>query len=269
MRRRRHGLRGILIVLWCIDLLAVASGQAVSSRLIPEDNLSYPVLIRIGTTSGSGFYLATGEDVFLVTAAHVLFEPDRRTLIAVQAEALSYASDPKERTQAVFRLDLKALNENGSIKIDTPHDVAVVRVARVTRLGAAMTSGHNTYFKAGAAASVSSDHETRVGVMNAMLMINQPAGDRGFLSNQSYYVDNKPGAVIPPMTWGCVEAFFDPAHSTVDFWLDGKELADLHRTDWQQDPIGAFRFGFEKYAGPAIDIWYDDIAIGTERIGCQ
>jgi len=137
------------------------------------------------------------------------------------------------------------------------------------RLGAAMTSGHNTYFKAGAAASVSSDHETRVGVMNAMLMINQPAGDRGFLSNQSYYVDNKPGAVIPPMTWGCVEAFFDPAHSTVDFWLDGKELADLHRTDWQQDPIGAFRFGFEKYAGPDGDFWYDDIAVGTQKIGCD
>jgi len=137
------------------------------------------------------------------------------------------------------------------------------------RLGAAMTSGHNTYFKAGAAANLSSDHETRVGVMNAMLMINQPAGDRGFLSNQNYYVDNKPGAVIPPMTWGCIEAFLDPAHSTVDFWLDGKELGDLHRTDWQQDPIGAFRFGFEKYAGPDGDFWYDDIAVGTQKIGCD
>jgi len=101
------------------------------------------------------------------------------------------------------------------------------------------------------------------------LMINQPAGDRGFLSNQNYYVDNKPGAVIPPMTWGCIEAFLDPAHSTVDFWLDGKELADLHRTDWQQDPIGAFRFGFEKYAGPDGDFWYDDIAVGTQKIGCD
>jgi hypothetical protein len=143
MRRRPHGLRGILIFLWCIDLLAVASvalGQTVSSRLIPDDNLSYPVLIRIGATAGSGFYLATEKDVFLVTAAHVLFEPDRRTLIAMQAEALSYASDPKERTQAVFRLDLKALNENGDIKVDTAHDVAVVRVARVTGQGAAMTS---------------------------------------------------------------------------------------------------------------------------------
>jgi hypothetical protein len=29
------------------------------------------------------------------------------------------------------------------------------------------------------------------------------------------------------------------------------------------------RFGFEKYAGPGIDIWYDDIAIGTQRIGCN
>ncbi|HEY8925264.1 MAG TPA: hypothetical protein VIU64_12840, partial [Polyangia bacterium] len=87
--------------------------------------------------------------------------------------------------------------------------------------------------------------------------------------NQNYYVDNKPGAVIPPMTWGCIEAFFDPPHSTVDFWLDGKELPDLHRTDWQQDPIGAFRFGFEKYAGPDGDFWYDDIAIGTQKIGCS
>ena len=140
MRRNPHGLRGILIFLWCIDLLAVASGQTAPSRLIPADNLSYPVLIRIGTTTGSGFYLATETDVFLVTAAHVLFEPDRRTLIGTQAETLSYASDPKERTQAVFRLDLKALGDNGDIKIDNLHDVAVVRVAMVTGQGAAMTS---------------------------------------------------------------------------------------------------------------------------------
>ncbi len=70
------------------------------------------------------------------------------------------------------------------------------------RLGAPMTSGHNTYFKAGAAATSSSDHETRIGVMNAMLMINQPASDRGALSNQKYYTDgNKPGVVFAPQTW--------------------------------------------------------------------
>jgi hypothetical protein len=138
------------------------------------------------------------------------------------------------------------------------------------RLGAAMTGGHNTYYKAGAAGMNSSEHETRIGVMNSMLMINQPAGDRGFLSNQNYYTDGmKPGVVFAPMAWTCVEALFDPPHSTFDIWVDGKEVPDLHRTDWQQDPLGSFHFGFEKYAGPDADIWYDDIAVSASPIGCR
>jgi hypothetical protein len=136
------------------------------------------------------------------------------------------------------------------------------------RLQAAMSSGHNTYFKAGAADAASSDHETRVGVMNGMLMINQPAGDRGFLSNQNYYNDQKPGVVFAPMTWTCVEALFDPPSGTIELWVDGKDVPDLHRTDWQQDPLGSFHFGFEKYAGPDAELWYDDIAVATQRIGC-
>jgi len=137
------------------------------------------------------------------------------------------------------------------------------------RLGAPMTSGHNTYFKAGAADAISSDHETRVGVMVGMLTINQPAGDRGFLSNESYWNDMELGVVFPQDSWVCVESLFDPPNSTVDFWVDGVEVADMHRTDWEQDPLGAFHFGFEKYAGPDAEVWYDDIVIGTERIGCD
>jgi S1-C subfamily serine protease len=138
--RLRKDTLGPLIFLWLIASSAVASGQTAGSRLIPDDNLSYPVLIRIGTSAGSGFYLTTARDVFLVTATHVLFEPDRRTLLGTQAEAMSYASDPKERTQAVFRLDMQALSDSGNIKIDNLHDVAVVRVARVTGEGLAMRS---------------------------------------------------------------------------------------------------------------------------------
>lgn len=138
------------------------------------------------------------------------------------------------------------------------------------RLDAAMSSGHNTYFKAGASGSPSSEHETRFGVMNGMLMINQPAGDRGFLSNEAYYRDgNQPGVVFAPMTWVCVEALLDPEHSTIDVWVDGEEVPDLHRTDWQQDPLGVFHFGFEKYAGPDATLWYDDIAISDQPIDCR
>jgi len=67
------------------------------------------------------------------------------------------------------------------------------------RLDQPMTGGHNTYFEAGLDGMPDDQYETRVGVMNQMLMINQPAGDRGFLSNPTYYQDGmKPGTVVAP-----------------------------------------------------------------------
>lgn len=38
---------------------------------------------------------------------------------------------------------------------------------------------------------------------------------------------------------------------------------------WGIDACDYLRFGFEKYAGPASELWYDDIAIGTQPIGCK
>lgn len=137
------------------------------------------------------------------------------------------------------------------------------------RLDEPMTGGHNTYFKAGAAGASSSDNETRLGVMINMLMINQPSGDRGFLSNDNYWNDNLAGVVVEEHTWTCIEGFFDPPHSTVQFWVNEVEVTDLHVTDWKQDTLGAFHFGFESYAGPEATLWYDDIVISTEPIGCD
>jgi hypothetical protein len=79
----------------------------------------------------------------------------------------------------------------------------------------------------------------------------------------------RPGVQFPAMAWTCVKTFFDPPSSTIDLWVDGVEVPALHRTDWQQDPIGAFRFGYEKYGATDADIWYDDIAVGTQPIGCN
>lgn len=137
------------------------------------------------------------------------------------------------------------------------------------RLAAPMTEGHNTYFKIGGADAISTNNETRVGVMMGMLMINQPDGDRGFLSNESYWTDQELGAVVPAETWTCIEGFFDPPNSTVEVWMNDEAIVDLHRTDWKQDPLGSLHFGFEQYAGPAADVWYDDIVVGTARIGCD
>ena len=87
-------------------------------------------------------------------------------------------------------------------------------------------------------------------------------------SNQNYYNDAKPGVAFTPSTWVCLEALID-TRPEIDVWVDGTEVPDLHHTDWPLDTYDSVRFGFEKYAGPGIDVWYDDIAIGTERIGCN
>jgi hypothetical protein len=102
-----------------------------------------------------------------------------------------------------------------------------------------------------------------------MLVINQPQGDRGFMSNQNFYNDGLPGAVLAVGAWSCVEVYLDPANSQIDVWLDDAPIEDLSRTDWQQERFDVIRFGFERYAGPDSEIWYDDIAVGTEKFGCR
>jgi len=102
-----------------------------------------------------------------------------------------------------------------------------------------------------------------------MLMYTIMGDGHGALSNQNFYNDGKPGIAFAPSTWVCLEVLIDRGKPEIDVWVEGTEVPDLHHTDWPLDNYDSIRFGFEKYAGPAIDIWYDDIAIGTERIGCQ
>jgi len=137
------------------------------------------------------------------------------------------------------------------------------------RLSRAMAGGHNTYIIADPFAMQGTGNNVRIGEMNSMLMYTIMGDGHGALSNQNYYNDNKPGVAFTPSTWVCLEVLIDHARPEIDVWVDGTEVPDLHHTDWPLDTYDSVRFGFEKYAGPAIDIWYDDIAIGTERIGCN
>jgi hypothetical protein len=59
----------VIISLFCIQQPAFAF------RDLPDNNLSYPVLIIFSDNStGSGFYLNTGDKYYFVTAKHVLFK---------------------------------------------------------------------------------------------------------------------------------------------------------------------------------------------------
>jgi len=155
------------------------------------------------------------------------------------------------------------------------HDTAVLPapsgrffVRAYMRLGRAMAGGHNSFIIADPFAMQGTGNNVRLGEMNAMLMYTIMGDGHGALSNKNYYNDGKPGIAFAPATWVCLEMLLDRARPEIDVWVDGVEVPDLHHTDWALDNYDTVRFGFEKYAGPGIDIWYDDIAIGTERIGC-
>lgn len=58
----------MIVLIFCVQQSAFAF------RDLPDNNLSYPVLITLSNNStGSGFYLNSGDRYFLVTARHVLF----------------------------------------------------------------------------------------------------------------------------------------------------------------------------------------------------
>jgi hypothetical protein len=137
------------------------------------------------------------------------------------------------------------------------------------RLAQAMTPMHNTFFVADMFANPGSGNAVRMGEDIGMLMMTISGDAHGYLSNQNYYNDGLPGVVFTPAVWTCVEVSFDPALTTMDVWVDGQEIPDMHPTNIAQDSYDELRIGFEKYAGPASDIWYDDVAIGSERIGCN
>jgi hypothetical protein len=165
------------------------------------------------------------------------------------------------------------------------HDPATLPVAGgkffvrfFMRLASGMTGGHNTFMTADLFANPGQGNAVRVGEQQHMLMMTVAGDSHGYLSNQNFYNDGKPGVVFPAGAWTCFEMSFDPASTTLDVWVNGTEVPDMHPTNITLDTYDALRFGFEKYAGfsddpdagaASLDLWYDDVAIGTQRVGCQ
>jgi hypothetical protein len=144
-----------------------------------------------------------------------------------------------------------------------------LHVRMYVRLAEPMTGGHNTFLVADTQAAPGAGNAFRLGEMNAMLMYTVMGDTHGALANENYYNDHLPGAALTALSWSCLEVALDHQKPEVQVSLDGKAIADLHHTDWALDAYDTLRFGFEKYAGPVSDVWYDDIAVGTAPLGCN
>jgi hypothetical protein len=88
--------------------------------------------------------------------------------------------------------------------------------------------------------------------------------------------------VVPVATWTCAEWKFDGASNAMQFWQNGEEITSLAMTGtgqgcvnqaatypWSAPSFDRIDLGWESYqADDARTIWIDDVAIGTEKIGC-
>ena len=88
--------------------------------------------------------------------------------------------------------------------------------------------------------------------------------------------------VVPVAAWSCAEWEFDGPNNTMRFWLDTKPLTDLTMSGtgqgcvhqpatfpWLAPQFKRIDLGWESYqADGARTLWIDDVALGTERLGC-
>jgi hypothetical protein len=87
---------------------------------------------------------------------------------------------------------------------------------------------------------------------------------------------------LPTDRWLCLEFMVDGAQGQLRTWVDGAEVAGTHvdgtstpdideqwlrKTDWRPMLID-FALGWESYAGQAMTLWFDDVALDGARVGC-
>jgi hypothetical protein len=83
-------------------------------------------------------------------------------------------------------------------------------------------------------------------------------------------------AIMVAKQWYCMEFFFDTPNNESRIWLDGQERPVLHWKDsvagWVFPAAGitSIGFGFIEYQGAAtpFELFIDEIALDTKRIGC-
>lgn len=77
-----------------VAIAVIAVSTPSLARDLPSGMLAIPVLISTDTgVLGTGFYMATSNRLFLVTARHILFGRSGTNLISTTARLLSYPDD--------------------------------------------------------------------------------------------------------------------------------------------------------------------------------
>lgn len=147
------------------------------------------------------------------------------------------------------------------------------------RLSDPLGDGHTTLLTLKDTADGGKD--LRMGGQSKIMMWNRESDDATLpeLSPTGIGLSVSP----PALAWRCVEFHIDEADGQMQTWVDGAEVAGLHqdgvptqdidkqwlnKAGWKPDLMD-LKLGWESYAGQDMTLWFDDVAIGPARIGCD
>jgi len=140
-------------------------------------------------------------------------------------------------------------------------------------INTSVVMGHDTFFAAtDGNGDPNAGQMVRIGEHECQLEINRKSDDKEILSDAVNGTSNyacSGGITLTPNTWYCIEAFYDGPNSTVRVFVNGTESTALHVTDWGPFTYDMFKFGFENYGGTPRNLWYDDVVVASQQVGCN
>ena len=148
------------------------------------------------------------------------------------------------------------------------------------RLSDALGDGHVTFLAMKDAEPSADGKHLRMGGQSTILMWNRESDDATLPALSPAGIAQS--EALPTDQWLCVEFMVDEGAGQLRTWVDGAELAGL-RVDgtptpdvdeqWLRLPdwrpaLTDFALGWESYAGQAMTLWFDDVALDGARVGC-
>lgn len=147
------------------------------------------------------------------------------------------------------------------------------------RLGGALGDAHNTLMTMKDTADNGKD--LRLGGQKSVMIWNRESDDATLpeLSPTGAGLSVSP----TPQAWHCVEFLVKGSDGQMQTWLDSVEVAGLHedgvptpdidgqwlnKANWKPS-LADLKLGWESYGNDDMTLWFDDVALGPARIGCN
>ncbi len=176
--------------------------------------------------------------------------------------------------------------------LPAPMNRFYVRVRVNFGTGTSALTGHVAYL-VGSAARDESKTELRLGASippgfgTAMMDLNlqNPTDSGGEVTRFSNGFTtggnpiNAAGFDFTAGQWYCLEALFDGGNDAFHVWIDGTENTNMAVTNFAATgqparnawaPTYTFlKIGAQNYSGDVGTVWYDDVVVATQQIGCS